>query len=149
MIERDGNRFNCCESIIMLVNEKILLSGFCQGVIRAASNLGGGVAGWGNICGALNGAAMVYGLMMGTNGDESPENFLRIREKMRDSTQEFLRCFEEKWGNVNCFDLLGVDTRTEEGKRIYEENVAKGEYYCEDYVKWSADKIIDTHAGSL
>jgi C_GCAxxG_C_C family probable redox protein len=131
----------------MLVNEKIPLPGFSQGVIRAASNLGGGVAGWGNICGAVNGAAMVYGLLLGTNGDESPENFLRIREKMREKTQIFLHFFEEKWGSVNCFDLLGVDTRTEEGKRIYEENLARGEYYCEEYVKWSANKIIELERG--
>ena len=143
MFERDGKRFNCAESVIILVNQKIPLPGFGRGVMRGASNLGGGVSGWGSICGAVNGAAIVYGLLAGTEGDESPEDFTRIRESMRAHTQEFLMLFEEKWGHVNCFDLLGVDTRTEEGKKMHEENKARGDYYCEDYVFWSAEKLVD------
>ena len=143
MIERDGKRFNCCESTLMLINEEIPLNGFNQGVIRAASNLGGGVSGWGSMCGALTGAAMAYGLYMGTNGDETPDDFTETRETMREHTQVFLKAFEDKWGHVNCFDLLGADTRTEEGKQIHEENKAKGKYYCEEFVFWSAEKVIE------
>jgi C_GCAxxG_C_C family probable redox protein len=143
MFERDGKRFNCCESVIILVNQEIHLPGFDIGVMRGASNLGGGVSGWGSICGAVSGAAIVYGLLAGTDGEESPEDFTSIRDAMRGHTQEFLGLFEEKWGHVNCFDLLGVDTRTEEGKRKHEENKARGEYYCEDYVFWSAEKLVE------
>lgn len=82
-------------------------------------------------------------MLMGTNGDEDPEEYLAIRERMRKKTWSYLKAFEEKWGNINCFDLIGVDTRTEEGKKKHEENKAKGDYYCEDYVKWSAEKIIE------
>ena len=95
------------------------------------------------MCGALTGAAMAYGLYMGTNGDETPDDFTEIRETMREHTQIFLKAFEDKWGHVNCFDLLGADTRTEEGKRIHEENKAKGKYYCEEFVHWSAEKVIE------
>ncbi len=142
MIERDGKRFNCCESTIMKVNEKIPLDGFGKGIMRATSNMGGGVAGWGSVCGAVSGAAMVYGLLMGTEGDESPEDFLRIREEMREHTQVFMDAFEKKWGHINCFDLLGADIRTEEGRRKHEENKVKGLYFCEDFVNWSAEKLI-------
>ena len=143
MFERDGKRFNCSESVIILANQEIPLPGFSKGIMRGASNLGGGVSGWGSICGAVSGAAIVYGLVAGTEGDESPEEFMRIRETMRGHTQEFLRLFEEEWGHVNCFDLLGADTRTEEGKRKHAENKARGEYYCEDYVFWSAKKVVE------
>ncbi len=143
MFERDGKRFNCCESVIILVDQEIPLPGFGKGIMRGASNLGGGVSGWGSICGAVSGAAIVYGLIAGTEGDESPEDFTSIRETMRSHTQDFLRLFEEEWGHVNCFDLLGVDTRTEEGRRRHEENKARGEYYCEDYVFWSAKKLVE------
>ena len=143
MFERDGKRFNCCESVIILVDQEIPLPGFGKGIMRGASNLGGGVSGWGSICGAVSGAAIVYGLIAGTEGDESPEDFTSIREIMRSHTQDFLRLFEEEWGHVNCFDLLGVNTRTEEGRRRHEENKARGEYYCEDYVFWSAKKLVE------
>ena len=80
---------------------------------------------------------------MGTNGDEDPEEFAVIRTKMREKTQVYLKAFEEKWGHVDCYDLLGANTRTEEGKKKYNENRANGIYFCEDYVNWSADKIIE------
>ena len=140
MIERYGKRFNCCESTLIKINEKYPLKGFGVGVMRAASNMGGGGAGWGSICGAVSGAAMAFGLAMGTDGTESPEEFTAIREEMRSQTQEFMKAFEEKWGHINCFDLLGVDTRTPEGKAKHEENKAKGLYFCEEFVQWAADK---------
>lgn len=143
MIERDGKRYNCCESTIMKVHEKHPLDGFGRGVMRATSNMGGGGAGWGSACGAVTGGIMAFGLAMGTNGDESPEEFTATRDKMREYTQEFLKAFEERWGNVDCFDLLGVDTRTPEGKAKHEENKAKGLYYCEDFVQWAAEKVLD------
>ena len=143
MYEKDGKRFNCCESVIILVNDEIPLEGFGKGVMRATSNLGGGGAGWGSLCGAVSGGCQVYGLLMGTNGDEDPEEFLAIRTKMREKTQVYLKAFEERWGHVDCYDLLGANTRTEEGKKKYKENRANGIYLCEDYVKWSADKIIE------
>lgn len=143
MYEKDGKRFNCSESVILLVNDEIPLDGFGKGVMRANSNLGGGGAGWGSLCGAVNGGCQVFGMIMGTTGDEDPEEYMEIREKMRAKTWAYIKAFEEKWGHVNCFDLLGVDTRTPEGKAKHEENKAKGIYLCEDYVKWSAEKIIE------
>ena len=143
MIERDGKRFNCCESTIMKIHEKHPLDGFGRGVMRATSNMGGGGAGWGSGCGAVTGGIMAFGLAMGTNGDESPEEFTKKRDEMRAYTQEFIKAFEERWGHVNCFDLLGVDTRTPEGKAKHEENKAKGLYYCEDFVQWAAEKVLD------
>lgn len=143
MIEKDGKRFNCCESVLMKINEKYPLKGFGVGVIRAASNMGGGGAGWGSICGAASGTIMAFGMAMGTEGTESSEEFEAIREEMRAHTKEYLKAFEEEWGHINCFDLLGVDTRTPEGKALYEENKAKGLYSCNDYVQWSADKALE------
>ena len=142
MIERDGKRFNCCESTIIKVNEAHLLKGFGTGVMRAASNMGGGGAGWGSMCGAVSGAVMAIGLAMGTDGTEPSEEFDSVRKTMRTYTQEFQKEFEEKWGHINCFDLLGADTRTLEGKAKLAENKAKGIYFCDDYVQWAAERVL-------
>jgi C_GCAxxG_C_C family probable redox protein len=144
MIERDGKRFNCCESVLINTNEKYPLTGFGSGIMKAASNMGGGGAGWGSICGAVSGGVMAFGLAIGTDGEESIENFVAKREFMRTKTQSFLRDFEGKWGHINCFDLLGVDTRTPEGKAKHEANKAKGIYFCEDFVEWSAQWVINS-----
>jgi C_GCAxxG_C_C family probable redox protein len=142
MIEKDGLRFNCCESVIIRINEKHPLPGFGSDVMRIASNFGGGVAGWGSACGAVTGAVMAFGLIMGTEGDENPDDFKVKRDRMRALTQVFMKAFEEKWGNVGCYGLLGVNTRTPEGKARYDEMKARGETHCDEYVKWAADKLL-------
>jgi C_GCAxxG_C_C family probable redox protein len=142
MIEKDGLRFNCCESVIIRINEKHPLPGFGSDVMRIASNFGGGVAGWGSACGAVTGAVMAFGLIMGTEGDENPDDFKVKRDRMRALTQVFMKAFEEKWGNVGCYGLLGVNTRTPEGKARYDEMKARGETHCDEYVKWAADKLF-------
>ncbi len=142
MIEQKGLRFNCCESTLIRVDETHPLPGFGSPVMRVASNFGGGVAGWGSACGAVTGAAMAFGLLMGTEGDENPDEFKQKRDRMRAMTQVFNKAFEEKWGNVNCYGLLGVNTRTPEGKARYDEMKARGELHCEDYVKWAAEKVV-------
>jgi C_GCAxxG_C_C family probable redox protein len=131
MITLGENRLNCCESTLMIVNDKLVLPEFGKCVLRQASNMGGGVAGWGSGCGAVTGAAMAIGLMLGTDGDEDPHMFKAKREHMRDVTQIFLRAFEEKWGSINCTPLLGVDRRTDEGKKEYERLKAKGVFHCD------------------
>jgi len=142
MIERGGNRFNCCESTLIIVDEARPLPGLGPAVMRLASNFGGGVAGWGSVCGAVSGAAMAIGLAMGTEGEEKPDEFKAARDRMRALTQAFNRAFEERWGRVDCYGLLGVNTRTPEGKARYEEMKARGETHCDEYVRWAAEKVI-------
>jgi C_GCAxxG_C_C family probable redox protein len=143
MITRGDKKFNCCESLLIRVDNKHELPGFGPAIMHIASNFGGGVAGWGSACGAVTGAAMAIGLIMGTYGTEPPEKFGEKREKMRDLTQTFHKAFEEKWGHINCYDLLGANRRTPEGKKKYEELKAKGETHCEEYVEWTAEKVLE------
>ena len=67
----------------MAVNDKHSLPGYSNATVRVASNLGGGVAGWGDICGAIIGGTMAIGLLIGTNGDEPIPKFdeMRLRER--------------------------------------------------------------------
>jgi len=127
---------------LLFVNNEIPLPGFGESILRASSNLGGGGSGWGSLCGVINGGCQVYGLLRGPKGDESPEEFLDLKERMKEKNQVFIKAFEEKWGNVNCFDILGYDTRTPEGKRIHEGNKVNGHYFCGEIVRWSTNKIV-------
>jgi C_GCAxxG_C_C family probable redox protein len=127
----------------MKINEGFKIPGFGSTIIRAASNMGGGVSGWGSVCGAVSGAAMALGLIFGTNGDEEMEIYKEKREKMRAFTQEYFKDFEDKWGTVRCIDLLGVDFRTPEGKKRYETMKEREETLCGEYVEWTAVKILE------
>lgn len=143
MISQGENNFNCCESVLKRVDAEKPLPGFTPEVMRIASNFGGGVGGWGTVCGAVSGACMSLGLVYGTEGNEPATDYSNKREVQRDATRRFLKAFEEKWGHVNCFDLLGVDFNTPEGKIKYDALKDAGEIHCSEYVVWAAEKIIE------
>ena len=143
MIVRDGKRFNCCESALMMIHEGHPLPGFESNLMKAASSLGGGVGGWGSACGAATGAVIALGLVYGTDGDETKEKFQDKRGHLRDVSQVFLKEFEGAFGSVNCMELLGVDRRTEEGKARYDEMKAQGLVKCDDYVEWAAKRALE------
>ena len=140
MIVRDGKRFNCCESALIMIHEGHPLPGFESNIMKAASSLGGGVGGWGSACGAAAGAVIALGLVYGTDGEETLDEFLDMRGHLREASQVFLKEFEAAIGSVNCTDLLGVDRRTEEGKARYAELRAQGLVKCDDYVAWAAKR---------
>lgn len=143
MITKGELKFNCCESALMRIDKKNPLPGFDGDVMRIASAFGGGVGGWGSVCGAAAGVAMAFGLVYGTEGSEVPDVYQQRRGRLRDVTQEFLLAFERQFGSVNCMDLLGVDRRTEEGRRRYDELRAQGVFRCDGYVEWSAEKALE------
>ena len=143
MMSRGDNKFNCCESTLIRIDEEKPLPGFTPNVMRIASNFGGGVGGWGTVCGAVSGACMALGLIYGTEGDEASTEYSDKREHQRDMTKEFMKAFEDRWGHVNCFDLLGVNFNTPEGKIKYEAMKEAGETHCSEYVVWASEKIIE------
>ena len=149
MITKGENRFNCCESVLLRIDAGRPLQGFDDDIMRVASAYGGGVMGWGSVCGAAAGACMALGLIYGTSGEEPPEKYDERRTRMREIGQEFMVAFEGEFGSVNCMDLLEVDRRTEEGKRRYEELKAQEAFSCGEYVEWSAEKLLEMLKESL
>jgi C_GCAxxG_C_C family probable redox protein len=143
MIVKNGLRFNCCESVLLIVDEKHPLPGLNSAVMKTASNLGGGVAGVGSICGAITGGAMAIGLIMGTEGIEPPQKFDEMRVKERKITLELIDAFNKKWGNINCSDLLGCPGCTPEQRaKRGDELRARGESHCDEYVEWAAAETL-------
>jgi C_GCAxxG_C_C family probable redox protein len=143
MIVRDGKRFNCCESALIMIDDGHPLPSFESNIMKAASSLGGGVGGWGSACGAATGAVIALGLAYGTDGEEALEEYTVKRERLREVSQVLLREFEDEFDSVNCMDLLGVDRRTEEGKARYAEIKAQGLVKCDDYVIWCAKRTLE------
>jgi C_GCAxxG_C_C family probable redox protein len=144
MIYRGELRFNCCESTLMMVNEKHPLPGFGEDILRVASNFGGGVAGWGDMCGAASGAAMVIGLLYGTEGTETLKVYDEMRLRERNMTQRFLQSFRERWGYVSCRGLLGCEgCSPEERFKRYNELKEHGLTHCDEFVEWAAKKTLE------
>jgi C_GCAxxG_C_C family probable redox protein len=78
---------------------------------RAASCFGGGMVGSGRVCGAITGAMMALGLGHGPGTRADPaakkDAYGRAAELWRRMTQRF--------GSIECRDILGVDISTPEG----------------------------------
>ena len=145
VIVRDGKEFDCAESVLIIVNEGHPLPGFEPNIMKAASPLGGGVGRWGSACGAATGAVMALGLVYGTDGEESLEEFQDKREHVNEMSKVFMREFEEAFGSVNCNDLFfGLFPWTEDSEARYNEMNAQDLVKCDDYIDWAAKRVLET-----
>jgi C_GCAxxG_C_C family probable redox protein len=145
---RNGKQYNCAESTLLMINDKYPLPDFSPNIMKTASLTGGGVCYQGSACGAVVGMATALGLVYGTTGDESPEEFNEKREKAQGVLKPLLKGFTEKYGSVNCKGLTGLDfTVEEEMQKFVErstEQMPKGTLACEGYVDWAAQKVLET-----
>jgi len=103
----------CAESVVLAIAksqgiESELLpkvaTAFCSGMSRTCGP-----------CGALTGAVMGLGLVMGR--DQSTDSLLDSYVP----TQKLIAEFEKEFGARNCNDLLGCDLGTPEGQVVFSE----------------------------
>ncbi len=144
----DGKEFDCCESTLMIVNREHPLPGFESNIMKAASPFGGGVGRWGSACGAATGIVMALGLVYGTDGEESPEEFKDKRKHLAEVSAMLMKEFEEAFGSINCGDLFfNLFPWTEDSEARYNEMNAQGLVKCDDYINWAAKRVIETLEG--
>ncbi len=99
--------------------------------------------GTGGICGAVTGAYMILGFLVGEDEDER-----RARFKTYDLVGEFARRFEARRGSLVCKTLLnGVDLGTEAGrKEAVDKNLFRE--VCPGYVR-DAGEILEELARDI
>ena len=98
-VERKHNGCNCCQSVVLSYAEEIGLP--AQTLAKLASGFGAGMGTREGVCGALNGAVMVLGLL--NNGTVKP---------MR-AAKEAQLAFREKTGAILCKDIKGIESGVE------------------------------------
>ncbi len=144
----DGKNFNCCESTLMIVNGEYPLPGFESNVMRVASFTGAGVGWSGSACGAVVGIATALGLVYGTDGEESLEDFQETRGRNKVLIRSLLREFKETFGFVNCKGLIALDLLDDgDAKKwpaVFVERNEKGPVKCDDYIDWAAKRVLET-----
>jgi C_GCAxxG_C_C family probable redox protein len=122
-----------------------VLAAFAEGrgldrdaALRVGCAFGGGVAGTGGTCGAVNGALMAIGLAHGRTRVEDEA----ARARTYEATRAFLAHFRREHGSDVCRELLGVDIGTAEGR---EAATKKGLFTtrCPELVR-SAARIVST-----
>lgn len=97
-LRRNGH--NCAQCVLMSLNDKIGLD--TSTACRLSAGLGMGIAGSGEICGAVVGMAIAEGMCHGTSTDE----LVRVAKNVRKMMERFK---EENKGRVCCRDLKDHD----------------------------------------
>jgi C_GCAxxG_C_C family probable redox protein len=116
--------------------------------MRVASLTGAGVGWSGGACGAVVGIATALGLVYGTDGEESLEEFQETRGRNKELNRSLLREFRETFGSINCKGLTGLDFLVEEDYEkwpaVFAERNEKGPVKCDDYIDWAAKRVLET-----
>lgn len=96
------NYFGWTQAVLAALQEKIGIIG--QGVFKAASALGEGVARQGETCGALTGAIMAIGSLIGRERLEDIEQY----EKALEPASKIYDRFKEKVGHTLCSEIQRI-----------------------------------------
>ena len=120
--------YYCAESVLLAVAEDQgikselipkIATGFCGGMSRTCGT-----------CGAVTGGLMAISLCVGrTDPNESvAPAYITVRK--------FLEMFKDRFGSINCRDLIGCDLGTEEGQNYFKSNDIRE--HCKGYTKEAA-----------
>ena len=131
---RDG--YNCSQAVLLAFNDVTGLDD--DTAAKIAQSFGGGLGRMREVCGAVSGAAMVLGLIKGSN---EPNN-QAAKKAHYALVQEFAGRFKELNGSIICRELLS-GVRTVEG--LEPEKRTEGYYKkrpCPEIVRTAAE-ILD------
>lgn len=144
MIEKVGDKavdlfftsgFNCAESVLLTLTKEFNRPTNLI-IPSIATGFGGGIARTGSICGALSGATMVIGLIVGRNRPDE----LDKKETVYEMASKMITDFEKEFGTCLCKDLIGCDLRTPEGReRVHENKIIENR--CSKFVRWAANYV--------
>jgi C_GCAxxG_C_C family probable redox protein len=120
--------------MLLAVGKTLGLESDC--IPHIATGLGGGIGRQGEVCGALNGGALLVGLTYRRReGDNEAKNLIYAK------TEEFVRHFAEANGAILCRELIGLDLTSKEGlQEYYAQN--KREEKCNEVVKNAVQAIL-------
>jgi len=131
-----GRPFNCCESVLLALKDYGAFMGVGSDWIpKIGTCIGAGVSLNGLLCGAVSSVAMAIGIICGRNNPEkSPQPIWDVMDK-------YIAEFREKFGNVDCRHLTGLDLKTEKGLKEYYEKVH--DQACTARIRFAVKKTVE------
>jgi C_GCAxxG_C_C family probable redox protein len=123
---------NCCEAAL----SGILQTGLSDlpfETVSLASALGGGVGGFGSLCGAINGGAMGMGAFRGRKNPTAAGSPKACKDELHDKehglyvyAREYIEKLQEKFGSVNCRELVSGYDMSDKEQRSARVQMCKG-----------------------
>ena len=133
-IEYFDEGYNCAESVLLAFTDYFNIKD--DNIPKIATMFGGGISRNGLICGALSGAVISIGLR---NGRLTPDD---DKLKGYDKTGVIIDSFYERFGSINCKDLIGVSLQDPEGlEKYHNENIHSKK--CVQYVEFVITLLIN------
>jgi C_GCAxxG_C_C family probable redox protein len=126
---------NCAQAVVRFA---ALLLGAREDSVVLARYMGGGMAGMGEVCGALSGAVLSLGLRDQHRGFSPADE---VPAPAREQLQQLFRRFEAEFGATACRELVGYRL---DSAQAFERFRAEGKRRtCEAYVAWTCDQLAD------
>jgi C_GCAxxG_C_C family probable redox protein len=129
--DQGPGHINCAQAVLRFV---LLVTGSDPDLTALARQFGGGIAGTGETCGAVTGAALALGLRDYQAAEAAGP------ATSRKALQDFAQRFAVEFGALRCRDLTGFDLTTPEGHDAFVK--AGGAAKCRDFVGWMCDQIL-------
>lgn len=124
---------NCSESVFKAYLE---VSGRNPAIFTSATCFGGGLAGRGDVCGAVSGALMAIGLFFNREKAEDKQ----LYQDARDKALEFLKRFEQAKASIYCRDHVSYDLTTIEGRE---------QFHHDKEARQKCTSLVETACGIL
>ena len=96
------NGANCAQAVVMAFHEELGMDE--KAAARLASSFGGGIGRLREVCGAVSGMMMVYGLLKGYDDLQDPE----AKKEHYENVQALANAFREENGSIICRELLSL-----------------------------------------
>jgi C_GCAxxG_C_C family probable redox protein len=129
--DQGPGHINCAQAVLRFV---LLVTGSDPELMGLARQFGGGIAGTGETCGALTGAALALSL----------RDYQAVEAAgpaaSRKALQAFTAGFAAEFEALRCHDLTGFDLTTPEGHDAFVR--AGGMDKCRNFVGWMCDQIL-------
>ncbi|MGB8358251.1 MAG: C-GCAxxG-C-C family protein [Bacteroidales bacterium] len=125
---REG--YNCSQAVLLAC------AGESQTGARVSAAFGGGMGRMQKTCGAVTGAYIYFGMTYGAPGVPGEGDKTRVYDRVK----SFNKMFVERNGTDLCYELLGEDLNTPEGKAKIRENDLHAKV-CEKCISDSIDII--------
>lgn len=93
---------NCAQAVVMAFHDEIGMDE--RSAARLASSFGGGIGRLREVCGAVSGMMMVYGLLKGYDDLKDPE----AKKAHYENVQALANAFREENGSIICRELLSL-----------------------------------------
>ncbi len=113
-----------------------------EDLLWAGTNFFGGISGYQKApCGAVSASAVCLGIRQLCSTDDE-EKVQQEKETARRKARELVQSFAEKFGNIICLELIGVDFSIPgELSKFFDSG--KGEETCHQYVQFCVEKLYE------